>query len=138
MVSNRSIPQSVVIPELGYRDVNEAAAWLCRAFGFRERLRIGSHRCQLLVDGGGAVVVTESPGKADFSHSVLVRVEDVAALHARALAQGATSIRPPEDHPYGERQCTVLDPGGHCWTFSQSLADVDPASWGGELVDHRS
>jgi hypothetical protein len=23
--------------------------------------------------------------------------------------------------------------GGHVWTFSQSIADVDPASWGGVL-----
>ena len=26
------------------------------------------------------------------------------------------------------------DPGGHHWTFSQSIADVDPAEWGGVLV----
>lgn len=38
------------------------------------------------------------------------------------------------DHPYGERQYTVQDLGGHAWTFSQTLADVDPASWGGELA----
>lgn len=24
--------------------------------------------------------------------------------------------------------------GGHRWTFSESIADVDPASWGGALV----
>ena len=24
--------------------------------------------------------------------------------------------------------------GGHRWTFSQSIADVDPAEWGGVLV----
>ncbi|MBV8063255.1 MAG: VOC family protein [Nevskia sp.] len=134
MMRNRSIPETVVIPELGYRDVNEAAAWLCRAFGFRERLRIGKHRIQVLVDGGGAVVATESPGRPDFGHSMLVRVKDVAAIYAQALAQGGTTIGKPEDHPYGERQCTVLDPGGHCWTFSQTLADVDPREWGGELV----
>jgi len=27
------------------------------------------------------------------------------------------------------------DAGGHRWTFSQSVDDTDPASWGGELID---
>jgi len=28
----------------------------------------------------------------------------------------------------------AVDLGGHRWDFSQSIADVDPASWGGELL----
>jgi len=28
-----------------------------------------------------------------------------------------------------------VDPGGHRWTFSQSIADVDPADWGGTLKE---
>jgi uncharacterized glyoxalase superfamily protein PhnB len=135
MRSNRSIPQAVVMPELAYRDVAEAAAWLCRAFGFSERLRIGNHRCQLAVGQGGAVVVIEGEPPAGRSHGVLVRVEDVARHHAQAAREGATILRPPADYPYGERQYTAQDLGGHVWTFSQSLADVDPASGGGELLD---
>jgi uncharacterized glyoxalase superfamily protein PhnB len=38
------------------------------------------------------------------------------------------------DYPYGERQYSAVDVGGHHWTFSESIADVDPADWGGELV----
>ncbi len=34
---------------------------------------------------------------------------------------------------YGERQYNAEDPWGHQWTFSQTLADVDPADWGGIL-----
>jgi hypothetical protein len=30
---------------------------------------------------------------------------------------------------------SVLDSGGHRWTFSQSVSDSDPAGWGGELVN---
>lgn len=33
--------------------------------------------------------------------------------------------------PYGERQYTVRDIGGHIWTFSESVADIDRGSWGG-------
>lgn len=134
MIRNRSIPPAEVIPELAYRDVNEAAAWLCRAFGFRERLRIGGHRCQLSVGQGGAVVVVEGEAPAGYSHGVLVRVTDAAAHHAQAQREGAKILRPPTDYPYGERQYTAQDPGGHIWTFSQSLADVDPATWGGKWL----
>jgi len=28
---------------------------------------------------------------------------------------------------------TLVDIGGHTWTFSQTIADIDPADWGGEL-----
>ncbi len=56
--SNRSIPSATVIPVLAYPDVNQAAAWLCDAFGFSVRLRIGDHRVQLNV-GDGAVIVRE-------------------------------------------------------------------------------
>jgi hypothetical protein len=40
MTTNRSMPPGTIIPELAYEDVGNAAAWLCEAFGFKERLRI--------------------------------------------------------------------------------------------------
>ena len=139
MIPNRSIPAASVIPELGYRDVDVAAEWLCRVFGFRERLRIGNHRVQL-VSGDGAMVVTELESGADArlgmgSHSMLVRVEDVDLHHDRAVRSGARIVHPAADYPFGERQYTVEDIGGHLWTFSQSIADVDPEAWGGELTE---
>ncbi len=138
MLSNRSIPEAVVIPELAYREVAAAAAWLCAAFGFEERLRIADHRIQLSVGAQGAVIVVELAAPADLrpdtAHSVLVRIEDVDRHHSGAQAYGATILRHPESHPYGERQYTVADLGGHVWTFSQSIADIDPATWGGILA----
>lgn len=132
---NRSIPASTVMPVLNYPDVREAAEWLCRAFGFKERLRIADHRIQLTF-GDGAVVAAEgaksSPG--DRTHSVLVRVADADAHCDRARQAGAVIVNPPTDYPYGERQYTAEDLGGHRWTFSQTIADADPASWGGTLV----
>jgi uncharacterized glyoxalase superfamily protein PhnB len=129
MLANRSIPRCTVIPELAYADVGEAIAWLCDTFGFTLRLRIANHRAQLNV-GDGAVVLTER-GAGEVTSSVMIRVEDVNSHHDRARQHGARILRPPADHPYGERQCTVEDLGGHRWTFSQSIADVDPNEWGG-------
>lgn len=134
MISNRSVPTASVIPELPYPDVPEASQWLCAAFGFTERLRIGSHRIQL-VYGEGAMIAIERAHAPDGSRSsLLVRVEDADAHHEQASAHGALIVDPPADHPYGERQYTAEDPGGHRWTFSESIADVDPASWGGTLI----
>ena len=130
-LSNRSIPDASVMPVLGYPDVSEAADWLCRAFGFTPRLRIGTHRVQL-VYGSGALVVTE--GTVGEGASVMVRVADADAHCEQARAAGALIVREPETQVYGERQYTAADPQGRLWTFTQSVADVDPASWGGELV----
>lgn len=147
--TNRSVPPSTVIPVLTYADVSEAVAWLCQAFGFVERLRIGNHRVQLTF-GDGAIVVTEqrvAPGAStqgsdprpvpniQTGHSTLVRVADVDSHRERAEQSGARIVNPPTDHPYGERQYTAVDLGGHVWTFTQSIADVDPADWGGVLFE---
>lgn len=134
MNANRSIPNTTVIPVLSYDDVPSAVEWLCRAFGFREHLRIGDHRVQLLVGDDGAVVARDGGGTPG-GHSVMIRVEDVDRHHEQASAAGATITNPPTDYPYGERQYTVRDPAGHVWTFTQSIADVDPSDWGGVLFE---
>ena len=65
----------------------------------------------------------------------MVRVDDARAHFERARAAGAQILAEPSDQPFGERQYSVVDPGGHRWVFSQSIADVDPRSWGGAPVD---
>ena len=139
MKPNRSIPAATVVPVLTYPDVREAVAWLTEAFGFEERLQIGeSHRSQLRV-GDGAVIVADvrhdkrPPREGEETHSVLVRVEDARAHCERARAKGAQIRMEPTDFEYGERQYACEDPAGHRWTFTETLEDVDPASWGGTL-----
>jgi uncharacterized glyoxalase superfamily protein PhnB len=129
------MPAAAIIPVLEYSDVPAAVKWLEEAFGFEVRLRIGAHRAQLQLEGG-VIVVSESsspdaaPGGG---HSVIVRVEAIDAHLSRARRQGAKIVRDLENFPYGERQYTCLDPAGHRWTFSETIANVDPADWGGEL-----
>ena len=141
MKPNRSIPSVVVIPVLIYPDVRAAVAWLSAAFGFVERVRIGeSHRSQLSVGDGGAVILGDvrrdrhppQPGRV--THSVTVRVDDVHAHCVRARRHGAEILMEPVDFEYGERQYEAADLAGHQWTFSQTLADVHPREWGGELL----
>jgi uncharacterized glyoxalase superfamily protein PhnB len=139
--SNRSIPQSTVVPVLIYPDVRAAVDWLGAAFGFVERLRIGeSHRAQLSF-GDGAVIVGDvrndrrPPRSGEVTHSVMVRVEDAQAHCEHARRHGARIVMEPTDFEYGERQYVAEDIAGHQWTFSQTLADVAPAEWGGISVD---
>jgi uncharacterized glyoxalase superfamily protein PhnB len=140
MKSNRSIPASTVVPVLIYPDVRAAVAWLGAAFGFIERVQIGEdHRSQLSF-GGGAVIIGDvrgqrlPPRSGEVTHSVMVRVDDVDAHCERARSNGAHIVAEPTDFPYGERQYTAEDLAGHQWTFSETLADVAPETWGGISV----
>lgn len=136
MESNCSMPQAQVIPELAYPDVNAATQWLTKAFGFSVRLRIGSHRAQLEF-GSGALILKAGPApaaEASASHSVMVRVENVDEHYAKAVEAGVKVSGAPTTHPYGERQYAAQDFAGHWWVFSQSVEDVPPSQWGGELV----
>jgi uncharacterized glyoxalase superfamily protein PhnB len=131
MLVNRSIPQFTVIPEIPYPDIGNAIAWLCDTFGFTIRIRVGNHRAQLNVGDGAVALIEQLPGTEGCSSSVMIRVEDAYAHHQRAVQQGARVLRAPADYPYGERQYTIVDFAGHRWTFTQSIADVDPKEWGG-------
>jgi uncharacterized glyoxalase superfamily protein PhnB len=140
MKANRSIPASTVIPVLTYPDVREAVDWLSAAFGFTERVRIGDgHRAQLSF-GDGGLIVTEPgnerrpPGDHEASVSVMVRVQDARAHCERAREHGARILVEPTDQMYGERQYHAEDFAGHRWTFSETLEDIAPESWGGQTI----
>jgi uncharacterized glyoxalase superfamily protein PhnB len=136
MLANRSVPSAAVIPVLAYPDVNEAARWLCAAFGFSVRLRVGlDHRVQLNA-GEGAVIVREMhPHEAGaplgVGHSVMIRVEDSEAHCTCARDHGARITQEPVTHIFGERQYSAEDFAEHSWIFSQSMSDIPPHEWGG-------
>ena len=137
---NASVPPYSVLPILAYDDVRAAVEWLTRVFGFAERVQIGDHRAQLSA-GSGAVIVADathgrrSPAAADgVAQSVMIHVQDVDAHYRAVLAAGAEVTSEPADYSYGERQYSVRDPAGHLWTFTESVADVAPETWGGVTV----
>jgi len=140
MVVNRSSPRATVVPILVYEDVGKAIDWLCGTFGFRERLRAagpgGSVTHAQLDIAEGAVMLGRQgaefrpPRPNEVSQFLHVRVEDVDKHFENARQCGARILKSPTDMPFGERQYTVEDLGGHRWTFSQSIADVAPEEWG--------
>jgi uncharacterized glyoxalase superfamily protein PhnB len=134
------MPTSPVIPELVYPNVPEAVDWLCATFGFMIRWVAGEHRAQLAIGDSGVVVMAAdgndraAPRAGIVTHAVMVRVADVDAHHAHTRMHGARILDNPTNFPYGERQYTVEDFAGHRWTFSQTIADVSPESWGGRTA----
>ena len=76
----------------------------------------------------------QPPRAGEVTHRVMVRVDDAAAHCERARSNGATILMEPTDFEYGERQYAAEDLAGHRWTFTETLDDVAPESWGGVLV----
>ena len=57
---------------------------------------------------------------------LLVYVDDVDAVTARAIAAGAKVLQPVRDQFYGDRSGTIADPFGHSWTIATHKEDVTP------------
>jgi PhnB protein len=121
----------LVIPYLLYADVEQAAAFLRRAFGFREVDRqvgaAGGTHLELESEAGGLVHAGQppagyrNPNEVGRTSMVYVIVEDVDAHHDRAKAEGAEIIEELVTLPFGHRRYTARDPQGHEWSFAQVL-----------------
>jgi PhnB protein len=58
--------------------------------------------------------------------SLMVYVEDVDALVARAVAAGAKLVRPVANQFYGDRTGGIDDPFGFHWYIATHIEDVPP------------
>ncbi|HLK47378.1 MAG TPA: VOC family protein [Bryobacteraceae bacterium] len=73
--------------------------------------------------GNGVIELGEPEDRTGIpTNGLFLFVEDVQAAYDRAIAAGATAVRPPEDIPYGMRSAIVRDPGGYLWWPAQRLA----------------
>jgi len=72
--------------------------------------------------GDSILEVSDAHGEWTPMHSAAhLWVDDVDATHTRAVAAGATTLRPPADAPYGERNATIVDPLGNQWYIAKPL-----------------
>ena len=119
LIVNRSMPPGTIIPELVYSDLDTAVDWLCKTFGFKERLRIRDHRSQLVFGEASVIAVAHGAEPASQTvqgqrtHSLMVRLPDVDQHYEQVKRTNARILQPPETFPFGERQYTVEDLGGH-------------------------
>lgn len=139
MTTNRSAPSATVVPVLVYEDVAKAIEWLCGAFGFTERLRAAHNgkvlhaqlsiaECAVFLGARGGQF--QPPRAGEVNQYVIVHVDDVDRHMEQSKRFGAKIVQPLTNQPFGERQYTAEDQGGHRWTFSQHIADVSPEEWG--------
>jgi uncharacterized glyoxalase superfamily protein PhnB len=144
-MSNDPIPspaahsKSTIMPALRYRDAPAAIEWLTKVLGFaRHAVYPGPNgtigHAELTLNGGMIMLGSakddehgnrfRSPsevGNVETSSAYVV-VADADAVHARAVAAGATIIRELQNTDYGSREFAVLDPEGHSW----SVGTYDP------------
>jgi uncharacterized glyoxalase superfamily protein PhnB len=124
---------------LCYRDPRAALEWLCRVFGFEQRLVVEGEDGQVLhseLEYGPDGLVMVGGVQGDFkspldlggstTHSLCVYLDDVDAHHARAVAQGARLFRELSTADYGDRTYGAIDLEGHRWYFVQR---VDQQAW---------
>ena len=119
---------TAVWPSLRYTDANAGIAFLEEAFGFVPRLVLRSddgavvNHAELAWPLGGGLMLgsgAETPEWPQLpGHAALyVVTDDPAALYDRAVAAGATVVRPLEDKDYGGSGFSVRDPEGNLWSF---------------------
>ena len=111
---------------LTFHDADAMMAWLT-AVGFREHATYRDEADASLVvhaewlwDGGGIMFGSVRPdgvvGNAGGSAAYLVS-DDPDAWFDRAVAAGASIVRPMVDQDYGGRGGSVEDPEGNHWSF---------------------
>lgn len=61
------------------------------------------------------------------SVSIMLYLEHVDDVFARAVKAGAKAQRPVVNQFYGDRSGTLEDPFGHVWTIATHVEDVPPA-----------
>jgi PhnB protein len=124
---------------LRVKDAPAAIDFYTRVFGAKERFRLVEPsgrvgHCELDFGPADVYVSEEFPeagilGPASVGGTgmcVHLHVDDADAVLQRAVEAGATLLRPPQDHFYGERSGTVRDPFGHEWLIGHSIEQVSP------------
>lgn len=124
-------------PTLVVRDAATAMEWYVRVFGAREVLRLTAPdgtivHGELDLDGCLLMLGEEMPEQRNHAPPSLggtpvrvhLYVEDVDALVARAVEEGAEVVIPVDDQFYGDRAGRFRDPFGHLWIVASRVREM--------------
>ena len=128
-----------VSPYLSVDDAAAAIDFYTGVFGATERMRmpgpndtIGHAELQL---GDSLIMLADEAPDIGFRSpkalggspvTISIYVGDVDAVFERAVAAGATALRPVETQFYGDRSGQFEDPFGHRWSVASHVEDVAP------------
>lgn len=125
---------TAITPHLTVRDVEKAARFYERGFGFRLKMMLPGgpdnkvRHAEVEHHGCGVMIGPESPERGIFAPltsgktppvSLYIYVESVDKAHAQALEAGAAELVPPSNQFFGARTSVVADPDGHQWMLSE-------------------
>ena len=139
--ATRPVPDGyhTATPYLVVDGAAKAIEFYARVFGATERMRMPGPggkvgHAEIRIGDSVIMLADEHPemgargprAYGGAAVSLHLYVPDVDATVKRALAAGATILRPVEDKFYGDRMGTIEDPFGHHWHVSTHKEDVTP------------
>ena len=126
-------------PYLTVKDAVAAIEFYRRAFGAVELFRLTGPdarigHAELSIEGATVMLSDEWPDFGALSPATIggtpvklhVYVADCDAVVTRAVAAGATLVRPVADQFYGDRSGMIADPFGHVWFVATLKEQVAP------------
>lgn len=135
--TERTFAVHEVYPYLRVRDAGRALDFYKRAFGAEELFRLAEPsgrigHAEIRIGGTTLMLADEYPEMnivgpqtlGGTSFSIHLHVDDADAWIERAVAAGATVLRPAADAFYGERSGSVRDPFGHEWLLGHQVEEV--------------
>ncbi|MBY0511456.1 MAG: VOC family protein [Rhodospirillaceae bacterium] len=135
------IPKGVhtVTPSLTFQDSAFALAFYEKAFGAKELFRLTEPggkvgHAEMRIGDSLIMMADEYPEMALLSAKTLngtpmrlsLAVKNPDALMERAVAAGATVMRPMQQEFYGWRAGVVTDPFGYSWTITCQVEELSP------------
>jgi uncharacterized glyoxalase superfamily protein PhnB len=116
-------------PYLVVRGAAEVLEFARQAFGAQELIRVkrpdGSIMHSAFRVGDSMIEIGDSNEQyPPIPATIHLKVEDVDAVYERALQAGGTSLYPPTNQEYGERDGGVKDAGGNHWYIGSPLAQT--------------
>jgi len=137
----KPIPEGyhTLTPYLVVQGAAAALDFYARAFGATELVRMADPSGKvghaemrigdspfMLADEHPEVDAVAPPATGGRYATFLIYVPDVDAVFERAIAAGATEVRPIRLQFYGDRSGKLRDPYGHEWTLATHVEDVPP------------
>lgn len=120
-----------VTPYLVAADVRGLLEFVTKAFDAEVRFQMprpdgGIAHAEFRI-GDSMIMCGQAGGEhPPFPAMLYLYVPNVDAVFGKAIAAGATALRPVADQFYGDRSGGVLDPFGNQWWVGTHIEDVSP------------
>lgn len=137
----KAIPEGYhsITPYLIVRGAARAIDFYRQAFGATELLRIPGPNNTIghaeIKIGDSVIMLADEMSNGQYRSpesvggspvSLMIYIEDVDKMFARAMSLGSKEIRAVQDQFYGDRSGNLIDPFGHVWTVATHVEDVAP------------